>query len=61
MNKTQTIMNQNVVACMDLDCNIDVAKLANFGLEHGDVSEIKDESDLYRWAWEIKNLWERNS
>ena len=59
--KTKQIMAENVVACMDHNCNINIAQLANFGLEHGDLSEIEDESILFTWAWEIKSQWERNS
>jgi len=58
MNHTKTIMNENISYFLDFDCNLDIEGLATFGLDNGDLSEIRDESDLYRWAREIEDVLE---
>ena len=58
LNKTQTVMNENVAYFMDAECDIDIEGLATFGLDNGDVREVKGDNDLYLWALQIKDRWE---
>jgi hypothetical protein len=57
LNKTQTVMNENVSYFLDYECELDVEGLATFGLDHGDVKEIgNDENQLYLWALQIRDI-----
>ena len=58
LNRTQQIMKENASLFMTENCELDVEQLATFGLDKGDLSEVTDETDLYLWALQEKDVWD---